>query len=58
MAVAHTIFQFRLEHNNLANDAIDKIEKILLRYGLQDCVTETFRSNTKPILLLVAGDAR
>ena len=56
MALTHGILQFKLESDNAPNHVIDIIEKLLMQYGLQHNVTETFRSKVKPILMLIADD--
>jgi len=58
MALTHEVLQFKLEDNKLANDSLYEIEKLFMRYGLQDRITETFRASTKPLLMLVAEGGR
>lgn len=58
MAVTHAILQFKLEKIDSPNHVIDKIEKLLMRYGLQNNVTETLRSSAKPILMLIVDGGR
>ena len=54
MALTHGILQFKLENNDSPNHVINIIEKLLMQNGLQDHVTETFRSKVKPLLMLLA----
>ena len=58
MALTHEILQFKLQNNNCPDDAIGKIEELLMRYGLQDHIIDIFRSNVKPLLMLVTECGR
>ena len=58
MALTHDILQFKLQNNDLPVETVSKVEQVLMCYGLQNNITETFRSNVKPLLMFVsaAGD--
>ncbi|XP_065919977.1 spermine synthase-like isoform X2 [Dysidea avara] len=60
MALTHTILQFNLEEraSAAAYSALNEIEQILLRHGLQGRVTETFRANAKPLLMFLSDGGR
>ena len=59
MALTHEILQFKLQSDNCPKDAVvGKIEELLMRCGLQDRIIDTFRSNVKPLMMMVTEGGR
>lgn len=52
------MLQFKINDLSNKDNILNEIEKLFVRNVPQESINETFRSNAKPILMLIAGAGR